>query len=227
MLQRGEEDEKLNVYCSMTLTMRWLVPCLGRFHARHPRREICMHTPIPEARHLRAGRLAVAVRMGYSDWEETTNEKLFDIKLVPVCSPALLQRHPLSKDLTDLKRLPLLHSLMRAQDWDNWARAANADIAGHTQLQFESSSLAYEAALGGLGVAMGQLALVQDDLLRGRLVIPFPLLHCDTSWVSLCARREVVRSQSYLEFRRWIRDEAKRVIEEERSFCAANNVSLI
>lgn len=226
LLQR-HEDEKLNIYCSMTLTMRWLVPRLGRYHARFPTREICMHTPIPQPTHLRAGRSCVAVRMGDSDWDETINERLFDIKLVPVCSPALLERVPPLRDYADLKRLTLLHSLARPKDWAAWGAAAGADLEGHTQLQFESSSLAYEAALGAVGIAMGQLALVLDDLKSGRLVMPFPTVHSDKSWVALSARREFVRSTMYSEFRGWIREEAAKFVELQDAFCVSKALKVI
>jgi LysR family glycine cleavage system transcriptional activator len=165
--------------------------------------------------------------MGDTDWEETTNERLFDIKLVPVCSPALLERIAPLRGFDDLKRLTLLHSLARSRDWEAWGIATAADLDGHTQLQFESSSLAYEAALGGVGVAMGQLALVLDDLKSGRLVMPFPTVHSDRSWVALSARRDFVRSSMYLEFRGWIREEAAKFIEDQDAFCATNALQLI
>lgn len=226
LLQR-HEDERLNIYCSMTLTMRWLVPRLGRYHARFPAREICMHTPIPQPTHLRTGRSCVAVRMGDADWDETANERLFDIKLVPVCSPRFLEHAATLRDFGDLKRLTLLHSLARPRDWAAWAAAADADLDGHTQLQFESSSLAYEAALGGVGVAMGQLALVLDDLRSGRLVMPFPAVHSDRSFVALSARREFIRSVIYREFRGWIHEEAANFVEEQNAFCAGNALTMI
>jgi LysR family glycine cleavage system transcriptional activator len=45
----------------------------------------------------------------------------------------------------------------------------------HRLLVFENSSLTYQGAIDGLGVALAQLSFVQDDLKTGRLVIANPL----------------------------------------------------
>ncbi len=40
-------------------------------------------------------------------------------------------------------------------------------------MSYESSAMAYAAAVEGQGIAMAQLFLVEDDLREGRLVMPF------------------------------------------------------
>lgn len=225
-LVRAHREQRLNIFCSMTLTMRWLVPRLSRFHLAYPQRELCMHTPIPDPSHLRRGRASVAVCMANVDWEETENEQLFDVKLVPVCSPALLDGAARLKDVKDLQNYTLLYSLARSNDWRNWATAAGLDLDEHSQLQFESSSLAYEAALRGVGIAMGQLALVLEDLKTGRLVMPIPLVHGANSWVTLAARPEFVRAPAFIEFRDWIRKEAADYVMEQSAFCEANGLDI-
>jgi LysR family transcriptional regulator, glycine cleavage system transcriptional activator len=45
----------------------------------------------------------------------------------------------------------------------------------HRLLVFENSSLIYQGAIDGLGVALAQLSFVQDDLNTGRPVIANPL----------------------------------------------------
>jgi LysR family glycine cleavage system transcriptional activator len=219
-LMQLHAQQRLNIFCSMTLTMRWLVPRLGRFHAKYPSREICMNTPIPNLSHLRSGRSSVAVRMGNTDWEETTNERLFDIKLIPVCSPEFLAKADGIKPETNLGSYTLLQSLARPADWDNWAASVGMALSDRSRLHFESSSLAYEAALRGVGIAMGQLALVLDDLRSGRLVTLSSLVHSDDSYVTLSARPEFVRDPTFIEFRNWIRDEAATYVREQETFCA-------
>ena len=41
-------------------------------------------------------------------------------------------------------------------------------------MTFDNAALAYQAAIDALGVVMAQKALIEDDLLAGRLVAPLP-----------------------------------------------------
>jgi LysR family glycine cleavage system transcriptional activator len=103
------------------------------------------------------------------------SRRLFGEVLTPVCSPELVADRPLRRP-RDLARHTLLCSLNRPRDWPTWIAAAGlAGIDGNSGLKFENSSLAYQAAIDKLGVAMAQTALVADDLKLGRLVAPFRL----------------------------------------------------
>jgi LysR family glycine cleavage system transcriptional activator len=73
--------------------------------------------------------------------------------------------------------------------------------------RFESSSLAYQAALEGIGVAMGVFPLVADDLEAGRLVAPLDFV-LDGGAFQLLYRRGADQHPNLLEFRQWIVDEA-------------------
>lgn len=77
---------------------------------------------------------------GDTDWEETTNERLFDIKLIPVCSPEFLAKADGIKPETNLGSYSLLQSLARPADWDNWAASVGMALSDRSRLHFESSS---------------------------------------------------------------------------------------
>ena len=68
----------------------------------------------------------------------------------------------------------------RKSDWDDWLRAQGlSDRAqGADRMVFDSSVLTWQAALDGLGMAIGQKALLRAELASGQLVCPFkrPLL---------------------------------------------------
>lgn len=73
----------------------------------------------------------------------------------------------------DLLRYPLLHSHYRRRDWPDWLEAAGVAIAETQEpLMFPSSLLTYQAALDGLGIAMGQPAMLETELRSGSLVCP-------------------------------------------------------
>jgi LysR family glycine cleavage system transcriptional activator len=92
-----------------------------------------------------------------------------------VCSPSLLGASPPIREPGDLLRHVLLYSLNRPTDWPRWMKHAGVlDAEVSAGLTFNNSSLAYEAAANGIGIAMGQAHYVEGDLESGRLVAPFP-----------------------------------------------------
>ena len=71
----------------------------------------------------------------------------------------------------------LLHSIRRPDDWLFWFNQAGMpDVVLDRVLVFENSSLTYQGAINGLGVAIAQLAFIQDDLKEGRLIIANDLI---------------------------------------------------
>ncbi|MBE2278216.1 MAG: LysR family transcriptional regulator [Rhodobacteraceae bacterium] len=164
--------EKVRVYAPVTFALRWLVPRLGAWHARFPGQEISLvNQGVPPVNLEQAG-IDVAIRLAGPS-HNMEGERLFDINLTPVCSPAYLAAHPM-KRVTDLGKAKLLQSTPRIHDWNSWFDSCRADRPiGYEEQVFESSSMAYEAAASGFGVAIAMRPLVEDDLRSGRLVAPF------------------------------------------------------
>ena len=60
-------------------------------------------------------------------------------------------------------------------EWQLWLTAAGlpVDLAARRGMRFDDRMLATQAAIDGLGVAMGHTPVVAADLAAGRLVVPF------------------------------------------------------
>src|SRR5437879_2715143 len=70
----------------------------------------------------------------------------------------------------------LLHtSNANSDDWRLWLTVAGlpADFSKQPGVTFDMIFMTVQAAIDGLGVAMGRTAYVQEDIARGRLVVPF------------------------------------------------------
>jgi LysR family glycine cleavage system transcriptional activator len=90
-----------------------------------------------------------------------------------VCSPELARITPPVRGAADLAHHVLLHSIRRPDDWPDWFAAAGVHgVTLERTLAFENSTLTYQGAVEGLGVAIAQLAFVHDELTRERLVAP-------------------------------------------------------
>nr|WP_311732024.1 LysR substrate-binding domain-containing protein [Variovorax paradoxus] len=78
-------------------------------------------------------------------------------------------------DFRDLRHFTLLHSIARPDDWGYWldANGVAQQVDSAAGMTYQSSAMAYAAAIEGQGLAMAQLFLVEDDLRDGKLVMPF------------------------------------------------------
>ncbi len=132
--------------------------------------------------------------------------------LFPVASPALMGDRPLSEP-GDLAGHVLLDVLTppRAGDWSDWLAAAGvAGLEPTGRLQFESSSHALEAAVAGLGVAIGHRPFVIDDLARGRLVAPFAEAVQSDGAYYVVSPLDEAETPKVAAFRHWLLAEAGR-----------------
>jgi LysR family glycine cleavage system transcriptional activator len=173
--RRGRKDV-LSLQSYTTFSQRWLIPRLPMFHDEHPKTEVRL-TSSTEPADFSSRNLDAAIRSGRGDWKDLGADRLTGLELVPVCSPAFLSHIPL-RGPEDLAKVTLLHSLARPNDWAEWLKANGmGKLDADRGLKFESSALAYEAALQGLGVAIGIQVLVQQNLQDGVLTAPFPARH--------------------------------------------------
>jgi LysR family glycine cleavage system transcriptional activator len=163
----------LRVNALATFSLRWLVPRLALFRERHPGIEVRLATSndpldaLPEP-------FDVVIRGGPDTFHGFVARPLLPERRLPVCSPALLTRLPLAA-VDDLARHTLLHVTTMPRLWHDWLVAAeHAALETAASLTLDHFYLAIQAAIDGLGVAMGPTALVADDLAAGRLVAPFP-----------------------------------------------------
>jgi LysR family glycine cleavage system transcriptional activator len=173
-LTRSRPRRQLKIRAYTTFAMRWLIPRLSGFHAAHPEIEVLLKASL-EPVDFRKEDLDGAIRLGDGNWPGASACRLVANILAPVASPTLLKAGPKLKKPADLARHTLLHSIARPDDWATWLAAAGVkSLDPRAGMTYESSAMAYAAAVEGQGVAMAQLFLVAKDLEEGRLVRPFP-----------------------------------------------------
>jgi LysR family glycine cleavage system transcriptional activator len=216
------QQRPLHVWCPMIFAMRWLLPSLPEFYARQPQIEVKLTTsaadaPTPASLGFVDG-IQAAIRRGNGDFPNLHADRLMRSELIPVCSQRLLQHGPPLNCVEDLAHHTLLCSLMRPNSWDEWLKAAGG---GHVKLParayFENSCLAYQAAIEGMGVALGQSALIEGDIQSGRLVTPLDFHFNDEDAFYLIYPRHVAGIRAFRRFRDW-------VVGEWRDGAAAKSV---
>lgn len=206
-LLTAHRARSLRIHCPMTFTLRWLMPRLPLFHRLYPTREIQLTTtllPVP-ANLLYLGHADVVIQMGKGDWPDLVAHRLAGSALVPVCTLAYVDAMGGKLTVGMLAEATLLRSMARPDDWRDWLDAAGGeDIDDQRGLQFESSSLAYQAAIEGLGIAIGQVSLIAEDLTAGRLVTPIDFVHDNGNAYYLTYAKQTENDSRLIEFRDWI-----------------------
>jgi len=176
-LTRRDNAKVLTVSTIASLAAKWLLPRLTTFQEAHPGIDVRITTSAGLV-DFRKDDVDAAIRYGRGHWPGVRAEWLMADELFPVCSPALLQGDKPLRCPEDLAH----HTLLQASggyddDWRLWLTAAGlpVEMSRQGRLSFDLSLMTVQAAIDGLGVAIGRTAYVQDDIAKGRLVVPFKM----------------------------------------------------
>ena len=187
-IQRSPDEKRLRIKVPPTFAIRWFMPRLARFHAKHPDIDVQITTSHQRADFDRED-VDVSIHSEPVPPQGGGYTRLFGETLLPVCSPELLRKGPALRKPSDLSKHVLLCSMNRPNDWPTWLKAAGAKgVDGNGGLKFENAALAYQAATEQLGVIVALLPFVREDLAAGRLVDPFGI-RVETAGAYWLARR--------------------------------------
>ncbi len=176
-LRRKDEDNVLTVSTLASHAAKWLLPRLSSFQETHPGIDVRITTSTSLV-DFGGGDVDAAIRYGRGHWPGVRAQWLMADELFPVCSPALLKGDRPLACPQDLAHYTLLHSSGGYDDdWRQWLTAAGlpTDISKQPGLSFDLIFMTVQAAIDGIGVAMGRTSYVQDDIAKGRLVVPFKI----------------------------------------------------
>lgn len=204
-LQKRDDHDGLTVSTFTSFAAKWLIPRLGRFASAHP--DIDVRLSINDHIVDFAGDgIDVGIRYGGGNWKGVHRDRLMTEVVFVVCSPKLLSgEHPL-RTPEDLAYYTMLHDDL-PENWSTWLEAASVQVKARRDLVFNHSEMVLQAAIGGLGVALGRSVLVADDLAAGRLIKPFELqLPAQSAYYVVCPEGAQDRPKIKA-FRDWILDE--------------------
>jgi LysR family glycine cleavage system transcriptional activator len=176
-LLRRDDDHVLTISTLASLAAKWLLPRLSAFQEAHPGIDVRITTSTGLV-DFRSGDVDAAIRYGRGNWAGLRADWLMADEMFPVCSPALLQGGKPLRCPEDLANFTLLHSSGGYDDdWRLWLTAAGlpANISKQPGLTFDLILMTVQAAIDGIGVAMGRTSYVQADIAKRRLVVPFKI----------------------------------------------------
>ncbi|HXZ49736.1 MAG TPA: transcriptional regulator GcvA [Usitatibacter sp.] len=223
-VRRRRAARALTVVAPPNFTARWLLPRLGRFTGAHPQIELHvasrpamidgLEAPVAPAAEAPEGSPVVMVRFGGGRYPRARVDELFRAVYVPVCSPKLLRgEHPLRAP-ADLRLHTLLHDDTVIEEgarpaWSDWLAAVGVEGVDATRgPRFSDASLALEAAIDGMGVALAMKPLVRTEIEAGRLVVPFDLAAPAVFAYYVVVPETPARDPGVEAFRAWLLAEA-------------------
>ncbi len=203
-LLRRDSQGRLTVSTLNSFATKWLVPRLAGFQEAHPELDLRITTSDALIDFSRDD-VDVAIRYGLGTWPGLTAEQLVSEDVFPVCSPKLLGgARPLERP-EDLARHTLLHHTSWRDDWQMWLTAVGIDTVDASKgLEFDAELTMYQAAMDGLGVALGDAPLVEPDLAAGRLVKPMDIKLPRQAAYYIVAPRETWDHPKIQAFREWL-----------------------
>ena len=174
-LNRLSDARVLVVSTPPGFTSKWLAPRLYRFSIAYPEIDVRVSSSINNANFVTDGVDAairnLAADAAHDDALEV--EKLFDQSLVPVCSPAFVEKLGPFTSPDMLKGAPLIHEdslsgravIPTWADWFATAGVKDADVS--RGLRFNSADHALDAAVEGAGVLLALDSLASTICARG------------------------------------------------------------
>lgn len=177
---KEEKENYLEVSCEPTLTMRWLMPRLANFY-QDTGIDVRLSTAGGSIKLNNSG-LSMAIRRDDFDIPDHYNvEHIVEEWVGPVVSPSYW-----NSINGRLDKISLLHSNTRVQAWENWSIEANQDLTSNkSQKYYDHFYFCIQAAVDGLGAAIGSYPLIADDIAKGRLIAPFGFISSKHNYVIL------------------------------------------
>jgi LysR family glycine cleavage system transcriptional activator len=171
----------LKVTMLPSFASHWLIPRLPRIRNRHPNLDVQV---IADRRlfDLRAEGIDLAIRFCRAPHPGYAVTRLMGDRVLPVCAPELLRQCGPITSVEALFALPLLHDSATDADgsdsaWRSWLDyLGRPDLACHAGQRFSDAGMLIDAAMLGLGVALGRASLVANRLASGDLVCPLKLV---------------------------------------------------
>jgi len=204
-LLRKDDDHVLTISTLASLAAKWLLPRLSAFQEANLGIDVRITTSTSLV-DFKSGDVDAAIRYGRGQWPGVRAEWLMADEVFPVCSPALLAGKKPLREPEDLRNHVLLHTSTASDDWRLWLTAAGlpSDISKQPGLTFDLTLMTVQAAIDGIGIAMGRTSYVQDDIAKGRLVVPFKIALPADAGFYLVSPEGAADSPKLRAFRHWL-----------------------
>lgn len=171
------QANSVTVAATNSVASLWLMPRLRKFNRSNERIRITLVSSDMDAECLSDANDLIILR-GEGDWPGYDIRLLFGETVFPVCSPEYLERNPDAASISSLPSLDLVEVNSRHAEWMTWRSWLHRNDVDTAEMEravtFNTYPLSVQAAVDGLGIALGWGHLVDHLLESGELVRPLP-----------------------------------------------------
>ncbi|MDN3922472.1 LysR substrate-binding domain-containing protein [Roseateles violae] len=199
---------RLRLSVAPTLASQWLIPRLPDWQARHPQIALAL-VPYQREEDFGAAEVDAWLRPAEAHWPNgIVADYIVGRAIVPICRPQDIAAEPPLREPADLLARPLLFHTHYPDHWRAWLAAVGVEPERLDTLaasaDFEQVAMLVQGVLAGLGVAVVQRCLIDDELASGRIVIPFARPVEVGGGYMLCTRRAAQSSRALRQLREWL-----------------------
>lgn len=211
--QKQAHHDVINVATDYALGSYWILPRLRHFRTIHPKVDVRLVTSQQSVTPDQAD-VDIALIFGNGHDISAPTRPLFTEQVIPVCSPALLERYHTGQGPAQLTDLPLLQlEADHNARWFDWpelfSRLNIASVPREPELMFNNYTLLLQAALSGQGVAIGWSPFIEPMLTSGALVALTETPLQSTNGYHIVFPSNRVVAPLVLEFVDWLMEEGK------------------
>lgn len=190
-LTEADGEHRLTLSVGPSFAASWLLPKMKAFNDVHPEIELNLIVN-PRLNDLARDRIDLAVRRGKGNWEGLVSELILPEQYFPVMAPGY-QSGAGGVSMRDvLASARLISNTSVPDEWGEWCRSHGLDEpAANSMFSLTSFELTMQAALDGLGIALGRRPLVDGLLDAGALIAPFGTVQDGDSGYYVAWRRNV------------------------------------
>ncbi|PUB15658.1 LysR substrate-binding domain-containing protein [Yoonia sediminilitoris] len=202
-----EDSKRILVGSPPGFAFLWLLPRLLHFDDQNPQTLVSLSTD-PQARDPYSGDADLFISYSAGGFPGLHAELLMTETMSPVCAPQVAQS---LTSLDDLANQVILQDQLDSPDfvsnWAYWANESGLALPHFSRTrQYGQANLVVQAAIQGLGIAMGRGPLVADAIAKGKLVHPFPeFVQSQFSYWFVCDHA-ALKSQKVDVFRSWLHE---------------------
>jgi LysR family glycine cleavage system transcriptional activator len=184
-LMANQNERTVTLAATNSVAALWLMPRLPLFRAANEHVEINIVASDNDAECLGESN-DLSILRGDGQWPGYVSSRLFGETIFPVCSPAYLSDNPGAAQAETLHGLDLIEVSSGHKEWMNWRTWLDLVRSDKAPIKraaiFNTYPLSIQAAMDGLGIALGWGHLVDHLLGAGALVRPVPDINVRTEF---------------------------------------------
>jgi DNA-binding transcriptional LysR family regulator len=198
-------EDRLSISAAPLFAAKLLMPRLRKFRELYPNIVVTVDCS-PQFVHLPSDQYDIAIRGAREPSPKLSCDLIGRVRFTPVGAPDYINALSRGGSL-NWSRATLIHTAAASEDWETWSDHSQTDTSSARKLVVSSAELALQAAADGLGIAIGRMPVITDEIAVGRLsvavdhVVPVMSGYWLVKPPGVETRREVVA------FRDWLLDE--------------------